>query len=1091
MQLVLDADLALLQVDLKEHPCVLFSQEYTPFDHLYSYGYPDNRPSGDPATFTLEGKAGNQEVQLKFKAGQVRPGLSGAPILNVRTGCVCGVVERTRDRASDLGGRAISATTVFQVFPELEALQRLFHRKDQRWANCLWEYPARTQQGQNRQRMLKKVRAFWITGVLEQSLHDAVLILLGLSEQPETIENPWRLVVQESDRPEQILQLDTTITQVYDHSNGELLILGEPGCGKTTLLLELARDLLVRARLDSSHLMPVVFNLSSWAVKRPPLTEWLIEELNLKYQVPRKLGKVWIESDQVLPLLDGLDEVTLASRAACVEAINRYRQEHGSVPTVVCSRSADYLAQTAHLQLHRAVVVQPLTTQQINEYLESAGPHLAKLRVARLKDPVLQELIATPLMLSVLTLAYHDISFEEILTTGTLERRRQQVFATYVQQMFQRRGSKANYTPQQTMQWLGWLARQMARHGQTEFYLERMQPSWLQDSRYNRPLYPNRTAIELSTPQAIGLIDRSISQRIKPSTMHSTYTRVVRLNQALAGLLIPGLISVLITVLVVTPIFGLPQGIAYGQLLGLISGLVGLFIGLTRRIEADIKPAEVVTWSWRDMKQAVVKNFLSKPISRIRQLSQVVEDLLPKTSTLIVLVLMGIVTGAPIFLIILIILIFFFIVISLLLFPFEVFNELSSGLSNATLDKKSLTRPNQGIWRSAWNSSLVGLLFGPVVGLSIGLLIGWPVFLISPGGLLLVLLIVLPTGLIKGLTVGLSNGGIACIQHFVLRWLLWHTGYAPWNYSRFLDYAAERILLRKVGGGYIFIHRQLRDYFASLEKIKLDSIDNGNADLKTLEEFNNEDADIEEERPGPQIPVSGNGVHGPSGVYIRAALDHLAAGRIEPAYAAVQQAYVAEPNNALVHKIFGQVFARRRPPTPDLAIQAYNRSLKNNPDDAETHKLVGDVFLYLRKQPIQAIHPYIQSLRLNATDFETHLCLAKCYESTNQLKAALREYQEGVRLLPAGFKGLQPHFDLGQIAFHMNQLPIAEQAFVKALTLNPAFHDARFLLSQVYEHEGKLADALRECGYVVQAVPTNQAAQEMLQRLVSKMRRSR
>ncbi len=42
----------------------------------------------------------------------------------------------------------------------------------------------------------------------------------------------------------------------------------------------------------------------------------------------------------------------------------------------------------------------------------------------------------------------------------------------------------------------------------------------------------------------------------------------------------------------------------------------------------------------------------------------------------------------------------------------------------------------------------------------------------------------------------------------------------PWNYARFLDYAAERILLRKVGGGYIFIHRLLMEYFASLEPKK-------------------------------------------------------------------------------------------------------------------------------------------------------------------------------------------------------------------------------------------------------------------------------
>ncbi len=235
--------------------------------------------------------------------------------------------------------------------------------------------------------------------------------------------------------------------------------------------------------------------------------------------------------------------------------------------------------------------------------------------------------------------------------------------------------------------------------------------------------------------------------------------------------------------------------------------------------------------------------------------------------------------------------------------------------------------------------------------------------------------------------------------------------------------------------------------------------------------------------PGIGQAATGNGVSGPGGMYIRAAQDHLAAGRIEPAYASVQQAYVVEPNNALVHKIYGQVFARRQPPTPDLAIQAYNRSLQNNPNDAETHKLVGDVFFYLRKQPVQAIQPYTQSLRLNANDFETHLRLAKCYEGTNQLEAALREYQEGVRLLPPGFKGFQPHFDLGQLAFRLNQLPVAERAFVQTLTLNPAFHEARYLLSQVYEREGKIADALRECTYYVQAVPGNQAAQAMLTRL--------
>jgi len=59
--------------------------------------------------------------------------------------------------------------------------------------------------------------------------------------------------------------------------------------------------------------------------------------------------------------------------------------------------------------------------------------------------------------------------------------------------------------------------------------------------------------------------------------------------------------------------------------------------------------------------------------------------------------------------------------------------------------------------------------------------------------------------------IALLLGGLACLRHGVLRFLLWRAGSIPWNYPRFLDYAAEHILLRKVGGGYIFIHRLLLD----------------------------------------------------------------------------------------------------------------------------------------------------------------------------------------------------------------------------------------------------------------------------------------
>ena len=231
----------------------------------------------------------------------------------------------------------------------------------------------------------------------------------------------------------------------------------------------------------------------------------------------------------------------------------------------------------------------------------------------------------------------------------------------------------------------------------------------------------------------------------------------------------------------------------------------------------------------------------------------------------------------------------------------------------------------------------------------------------------------------------------------------------------------------------------------------------------------------------------GTGLTGPGGAHIRTAQDLLSAGRVDEAYASIQLAYVLEPSNPLVHKIFGQVFARRR--QSDLAIQAYNRSLGFSQNDPETHKLVGDVYLYLRQLPVQAIAPYIQSLRLNPNDSEAHQRLAKCYEETNQLEPALREYQEALRLVPPGSKRPDLHYAIGQLAWKLNQLVLAERAFVQVLTINPADHATRFLLSQVYEREGKLEDARRECAYVVGAVPGNQPAQAMLQRLSGQLGR--
>ncbi len=73
----------------------------------------------------------------------------------------------------------------------------------------------------------------------------------------------------------------------------------------------------------------------------------------------------------------------------------------------------------------------------------------------------------------------------------------------------------------------------------------------------------------------------------------------------------------------------------------------------------------------------------------------------------------------------------------------------------------------------------------------------------------------IPLGLFIGLLAGL-RGLHAYIQHQVLRRQLQRAGAVPPRYERFLDFAADHVLLQRVGGGYRFIHALLLDYFAAL-----------------------------------------------------------------------------------------------------------------------------------------------------------------------------------------------------------------------------------------------------------------------------------
>jgi len=330
---------------------------------------------------------------------------------------------------------------------------------------------------QNRVRMLRRLRRSY-SDVIEQSLQGAAWMELGLAHQPAAVQNATTLLLHHAHRPEQLLPPGTSLTQVYEEAAHELLILGEPGAGKSTLLQQLAQQLVARAEQDDTQPLPVLLPLSSWAVTRPPLQDWLAEQVAQLYDIPEQLALRWVQEEQLLPLLDGLDEMEEVARPACIVAINAYHHAHPG-PLVVCSRKAEYEEAARHhrLTLQSAVVVQPLSLEQMDTYLAQAGKPLEALRRALTKNPALRELASTPLMLSVLMLTYHGTSVRRMSQRETELQR--QVWTDYMQRMAERKGNAGRYPLERTRSWLHWLAQRLQEHNQTVFYLEHLQPDWL------------------------------------------------------------------------------------------------------------------------------------------------------------------------------------------------------------------------------------------------------------------------------------------------------------------------------------------------------------------------------------------------------------------------------------------------------------------------------------------------------------------------------------------------------------------------------------------------------------------------------------
>lgn len=635
------------------------------------------------------------------------------------------LMERERRTAVPLGGSAVQATA-----ERLEGLQRAH--------------------------MIVRVRSSWITGVLGQSLHAAARTVVASPCRPLSAGQPvslWNLVYIQGETVE-IIAAKTPIVDIFERKvGGALLIEGGPGSGKTTLLLQLASDLLDLAETEPLRPIPVVFKLASWTPSRS-LHDWLVDELQKLYDVPPNLGRNLIESVQVMPLLDGLDELQSENRARCVKAINSYRDQLGMQPLAVTIRSDEYRKLSPQLRVQGTIRVDPPNMSQIVAYLDEVGIQDPHIRAALNKDP---QKLASPLVLNIVALAYQRRSGADLFTDDNPEAWRPHLFRVYVDQMLRRddqpasrdghptRGNPEWYPQEDVERYLGWLAHVLRRYPQGTFRLDSLQPWWLPSQR-----------ARLCATWGLSLAAAVVATTIVSTAAYLIYEK---LNPHLG--LAPR-----------QPLLGIPAW--------LVAGIgIGVGVGFFAYGNA-IRPAYELRWSWRELRRQFPGRM---PVG----------------------VLLGVIAGAvawsqdtgpqrgPLF------------GLATALLALALFTAIGGFAGGLREERVS---PNEGMRRArrmallgslpfalpfgALTAVLYGLAYNPIVGMAAAL----------------------HTTLAFWVVAGLWAGGRDYLQHLTVRALLHRSGLAPWQYMRFLDYAVRRLVLQQVGLGYQFMHPELLDYFA-------------------------------------------------------------------------------------------------------------------------------------------------------------------------------------------------------------------------------------------------------------------------------------
>ena len=597
---------------------------------------------------------------------------------------------------------------------------------------------------------------------MKQSLPNAVRIAFGLERQDYLVKKLWSTSsAQECNQVESSSISEAQLLEVFTlpELSQQLLILGEPGSGKTIMLLELAQSLLQRAKTDESEPVPVLIDLSSWKDIEQPIFDWLLQELKEKYRISQDLAQRWIEANQLLPLLDGFDEVAPQFQEACACALNNWLigpLEQRPIGVVICSRQEEYCQlEKQLLNLCGAVYLTPWTDSQIRTYLLQLG--LDEIWRDVNQDEALKNLLTKPLFLSMFALAQKQekFLFSDWYSYSTADLRIEYLLDIYweaaitrelvVDPQDKRKGKKSKTygekripTALTVKRALIFAAKGLESESRTELLIEGLQPSWLQEP-IEKAFYSLLFCFLMAVPLRILL------EVIQPSSaIYSPELMLLLLTFPWLRLWITrnDIVS--------------SKRLRFSKLADLIS---------------DYHP--------------IISLILSLMSTSIFGLSWLIDSIGTEWRLPVVVPITGVMINMSIVWL----------------------------LQNIREEVTLPTEANQGM-KNLWKNIPLFSLFLLPIALLIFIRLSLSIDALSDYSFSIRVVFIYVIYILG--FAAFESGGKSILQHIALRFVCLVKRYVPFRYDLLLNYCTERLLLQRLGGRYRFMHRFLQEYFAKM-----------------------------------------------------------------------------------------------------------------------------------------------------------------------------------------------------------------------------------------------------------------------------------